>query len=119
MNTSTKNYYLSFGLTNADGDKYARGWYFIPAGHTKSISIGNRLSNEVYYLLMDEQGQIFESTSSNVNLPIDDARFFDSKTRKEGHELIQAAYCSFTPSNKKKTQHIFIADLPLIPKLTD
>jgi hypothetical protein len=107
-NNSLKNYYISYGITNSDGLQQARGWYFIPAGGLRTLSIGDRKKNEVFYLLMDEDGVVFESKNSIANFPTDRNKYFDSKLKNDEKEAPKSAYSSFIPSNKKKTQQFFI-----------
>lgn len=118
FNTSAKNYYVSYGITNVDGIQEARGWYYIPSGETRVFNIANRNTNEVYYLLMDDLGQVFESKTKSINIPTDRDKYFDSKQNKDGNGLLNFAYYSFMPSNKKKTQQFFITGSSL-PKISD
>ncbi|MFM7595038.1 MAG: C1 family peptidase [Flavobacteriales bacterium] len=118
LNTSAKNYYVSYGISNVDGTQEARGWYYIPSGETRVINIANRNTNEVYYLLMDDMGQVFESKTKSINIPTDRDKFFDSKQNKDGKGLLDFSYYSLLPSNKKKTQQLFITG-STIPKISD
>ena len=118
LNSSVKNYYVSYGMTNSDGIQEARGWYYIPSGESRKINIANRDKNEVYYLLMDEDGQVFESKINAVNIATDRDKYFDSKLKKDGKGYTDFSYFSFTPSNKKKTQQLFITGAS-VPKISD
>jgi len=69
-------------------------------------------------LLMDEDGQVFESKVNAVHIPTDREKYFDSKLKQEGNGYTDFAYFSFVPSNKKKTQQLFITG-SAFPKLSD
>jgi hypothetical protein len=107
-NNSSKSYYVSYGITNTDDVQQVRGWYYIPAGSSRELSIGNRKKNEVFYVLMNEEGEVFESKNSTANFPTDRDKYFDSKLKKDEKEAPNSAYFSFIPGNKKKTQQLFI-----------
>ena len=107
-NNSSKSYYVSYGITNTDDVQQVRGWYYIPAGSSRELSIGNRKKNEVFYVLMNEEGEVFESKNSTANFPTDRDKYFDSKQKKDEKEAPNSAYFSFIPGNKKKTQQLFI-----------
>jgi hypothetical protein len=70
---------VSYGITNTDDVQQVRGWYYIPAGSSRELSIGNRKKNEVFYVLMNEEGEVFESKNSTANFPTDRDKYFDSK----------------------------------------
>jgi hypothetical protein len=57
---------------------------------------------------MNEEGEVFESKNSTANFPTDRDKYFDSKLKKDERETSNSAYFSFIPSNKKKTQQLFI-----------
>lgn len=118
INNSTRNYYVSYGFANAEGTQEVRGWYYVPTDHSRFINIASRNKNEVYYLLMDEDGQVFESKVNAVHIPTDRDKYFDSKLKQEGNGYTDFAYFSFVPSNKKKTQQLFITG-SAVPKLSD
>jgi hypothetical protein len=105
-------------MTNSDGIQEARGWYYIPSGESRKINIANRGKNEVYYLLMDEDGQVFESKIKAVNIATDRDKYFDSMLKQDGKGYTDFSYFSFTPSNKKKTQQLFITGSS-VPKISD
>jgi len=107
-NNSSKSYYVSYGITNTDDVQQVRGWYYIPAGSSRELSIGNRKKNEVFYVLMNEEGEVFESKNSTANFPTERDKYFDSKPKKDEKEASNSAYFSFIPGNKKKTQQLFI-----------
>ena len=107
-NNSSKSYYVSYGITNSDDVQQVRGWYYIPAGSSRELSIGNRKKNEVFYVLMNEEGEVFESKNSTANFPTERDKYFDSKLKKDEKEAPKTAYFSFIPGNKKKTQQLFI-----------
>ena len=107
-NNSSNSYYVSYGITNSDDVQQVRGWYYIPAGSSRELSIGNRKKNEIFYVLMNEEGEVFESKNSTANFPTDRDKYFDSKQKKDEKEAPNSAYFSFIPGNKKKTQQLFI-----------
>lgn len=118
INSSVKNYYISYGFSNVEGIQVARGWYYIPSEQSRIMNIASRRENEVFFILMDDEGQVFESNINAVYFPIDRDKFFDSNQIKADNSFTDFAYFSVIPKNKRKTQQLFISG-NAVPKLSD
>ena len=78
-----------------------RGWYLIQSGQTRNISISNRLENEVFYMLMNEDGKLMESKSNKYQ--------FAAKLNASFHYVDESSdelygYNKINPINKRKNQ---------------
>jgi len=116
-NTSSKNFYVAIGMNMSKG-KHSKGWFFIQAGETRKISIQERSKNDVYYLLMDEQGKVFEQPSSSPSQKFDLSKnaYFDLASNDNVKDVEQKKFARITPSNKKRTQFLIITGA-LNPKI--
>jgi len=118
LNSTSENLYLSYGISTNEGDQQARGWFYIPSGSSRAISIAPRSSNDIYFVLMNEEGKVHHAEGKTIKMPSDNARFFDYKTKKEGKAPIETDYFSFSPKNKKRVQRITITGTQ-VPKISD
>ena len=118
LNSTSENLYLSYGISTNEGDQQARGWFYIPSGSSRAISIAPRSSNDIYFVLMNEEGKVHRAEGNTIKMPSDNARFFDYSTKKEGKVPVETDYFSFSPKNKKRVQRITLTGTQ-IPKISD
>jgi len=118
LNSTSENLYLSYGISTHTGEQQARGWFYIPSGSSRAISIAPRSSNDIYFVLMNEEGKVHRAEGNTIKMPSDNARFFDYSTKKEGKAPVETDYFSFSPKNKKRVQRITLTGAQ-IPKISD
>ncbi len=118
LNSTPENLYLSYGISTHTGEQQARGWFYIPSGSSRAISIAPRSSNDIYFVLMNEEGKVHRAEGNTIKMPSDNARFFDYTTKKEGKAPVETDYFSFSPKNKKRVQRITLTGTQ-IPKISD
>lgn len=118
LNSTPENLYLSYGISTRTGEQQTRGWFYIPSGSSRAISIAPRSSNDIYFVLMNEEGKVHRAEGNTIKMPSDNARFFDYSTKKEGKAPVETDYFSFSPKNKKRVQRITLT-LTQIPKISD
>lgn len=100
QNSSKKNVFACVGYKTQNGME-TRGWYLIQSGQTRNISISNRLENEVFYMLMNEDGKLMESKSNKYQ--------FAAKLNASFHYVDESSdelygYNKINPINKRKNQ---------------
>jgi len=113
-NYNKKNMYVCLGYETETGVK-TKGWYLIQAGQTRWIGVENRTSNEIYYMLMNENGNLFQAHSKIFQYPANPSRSFDYNNDQDAEVY---NYFKIEPLNKKKTQYCKISGLS-IPKLLE
>jgi C1A family cysteine protease len=113
-NYNKKNMYVCLGYETESGVK-TKGWYLIQAGQTRWIGVENRTSNEIYYMLMNENGNLFQAHSNNFQYPANPSRSFDYNNKQDADVY---NYFKIEPLNKKKTQYCKISGSS-IPKLLE
>jgi hypothetical protein len=113
-NYNKKNMYVCLGYETESGVK-TKGWYLIQAGQTRWIGVENRTSNEIYYMLMNENGNLFQAHSKNFQYPANPSRSFDYNNKQDADVY---NYFKIEPLNKKKTQYCKISGSS-IPKLLE
>lgn len=118
LNSTSENLYLSYGIITKTGEQQARGWFYIPSGSNRALSIAPRSSNDIYFVLMNEEGKIHRAEGKTIKMPSDNAKFFDYNTKKEGKAPAETDYFSFSPKNKKRVQRITLTGTQ-IPKISD
>jgi hypothetical protein len=106
--------YVCLGYETESGVK-TKGWYLIQAGQTRWIGVENRTSNEIYYMLMNENGNLFQAHSKNFQYPANPYRSFDYNNKQDADVY---NYFKIEPLNKKKTQYCKISGSS-IPKLLE
>jgi hypothetical protein len=106
-NTTSANLYLSLGYDTPQGIQ-TKGWFRIEAGLSRNIDVSQRSTNGVYYILMDEDGNVLEGKNKAKSLPLKKISFDLNANGEvsEGSENHQ--YASFFPSNKKQVQSLSI-----------
>lgn len=107
-NTTSANLYLSLGYDTPKGMQ-TKGWFRIEAGLSRNIDISQRSSNGIYYILMDEDGNVIEGKSKDKSLPLKKISF-DLNAKDELSEgSVNYQYSSLFPSNKKQIQSLSLS----------
>ena len=107
-NSSNKNLYLAVGL-KTDNGKRSKGWFFVQAGQTRNVSVKERNSNEVSYLIMNEEGKVFDNNNSSNKYPIKYNLSFDLLSTDQSKKYDSQGYKQFNPDNTKGTQIVIIS----------
>ena len=102
-NNSKNNIYVALGMNTPQG-KRSKGWFFVQSGETRKISVQERNTNEIYYLIMDEAGKVFEQSNSSQKFELTKNASFDLATNDKGKDVEQKKFASINPSNKKRSQ---------------
>jgi C1A family cysteine protease len=104
-NETAGNLYLALGYDTPKGIQ-TKGWFRIEAGLSRNIDISQRSSKGVYYILMDEEGNVLEGKSKDKSLPLKKISF-DLNEKDEGSEESSSyQYSEWLPSNKKTIQSV-------------
>lgn len=104
-NETAENLYLALGYDTPKGIQ-TKGWFRIEAGLSRNIDVSQRSTNGVYYILMDEDGNVLEGKNKVKSLPLKNISF-DLNARDEGSEgSSNYQYSEWLPSNKKTIQSI-------------
>ncbi len=114
-NNSNNNIYVALGMNTPQG-KRSKGWFFIQSGETKKLSVKERNTNEVYYLLMDETGKVFEQSNSTQKFQLTQDASFDFTSIDKVKHLEDKKFASINPSNKKSSQ-LFVITGTSNPKI--
>jgi len=114
-NNSKNNIYVALGMNTPQG-KRSKGWFFVQAGETKKISVQERNTNEIYYLLMDETGKVFEQSNSSQKFELTKNASFDLATNDKGQNVEEKKFAIINPSNKKRSQ-LFVITGTANPKI--
>ena len=114
-NNSKNNLYVALGMNTPQG-KRSKGWFFVQAGETKKISVQERNTNEIYYLLMDETGKVFEQSNSSQKFELTKNASFDLATNDRGQNIEEKKFAIINPSNKKRSQ-LFVITGTSNPKI--
>ena len=107
-NSSNKNLYLSVGL-KTDNGKRSKGWFFVQAGQTRNVSVKERNSNEVSYLIMNEEGKVFDNNNSSNKYPLEYNLSFDLLSTDQSKKYDSQGFKQFNPDNNKGTQIVIIS----------
>jgi len=107
-NSSNKNLYLAVGL-KTDNGKRSKGWFFVQAGQTRNISVKERNSNEVSYLIMNEEGKVFDNNNSSNKYPLEYNLSFDLLSTDQSKKYDSQGFKQFNPDNNKGTQIVIIS----------
>ena len=86
-----------------------KGWYRVEAGLTRTISVAKRTSNEVYFIVMDENGTIFESNKQNKKLPLKSISFDLNASEATNSGVVMRNFQLWNPANKKQMQSLKIS----------
>jgi hypothetical protein len=104
-NETTGNLYLALGYDTPKGLQ-TKGWFRIEAGLSRNIDISQRLSNGIYYILMDEDGNVLEGKNKVKSLPLKNISF-DLSVKNEGSEGSSSyLYSERLLSNKRTIQSV-------------
>ena len=108
QNNSGNNYYIAFGFQEKDVRK-AKGWYFIKDGQEKTIDISNRINNTIYYLLMDDKGNVIANKDNTTFFPSKSSTFFDLAVNENGEDIKSYSFFKFNPLNKKNVEYVYLS----------
>lgn len=108
MNETGKNVYVAVGFSAKNGIQ-TKGWYRVEAGLTRTISVAKRTSNEVYFIVMDENGTIFESNKQNKKLPLKSISFDLNASEATNSGVVMRNFQLWNPANKKQMQSLKIS----------
>ena len=114
-NNSKNNIYVALGMNTPQG-KRSKGWFFVKAGEKNKISVQERSTNEIYYLLMDETGKVFEQSNSSQKFELTKNASFDLATNEKGKDVEEKKFAIINPSNKKRSQ-LFVITGTANPKI--
>jgi hypothetical protein len=104
-NETNDNLYLALGYDTPKGLQ-TKGWFRIESGLTRNIDISQRLNNGIFYILMDEDGNVLEGKTKDKSLPLKKISF-DMYAKEVGsEETLNFQYSAWTPSNKKTIQSV-------------
>ena len=108
MNKTGKDVYVAVGFASVNSIQ-TKGWYRVEAGLTRTISVAKRTSNEVYFIVMDENGTIFESNKQNKKLPLKSISFDLNASEATNSGVVMRNFQLWNPANKKQMQSLKIS----------
>lgn len=104
-NETADNMYLALGYDTPKGIQ-TKGWFRIEAGLSRNVDISQRSTNGIYYILMDEDGNILEGKNNVKTMPLKKISF-DLYAKDVGsEETSNFQYTAWIPSNKKSVQTV-------------
>jgi uncharacterized membrane protein len=106
-NTTSANLYLSLAYYTPIRIQ-TKGWFRIEAGLSRNIDISQRLTNGVYYILMDEDGNVLEGKSKDKSLPLKKISFDLNANDESSDGSLRHQFTACIPSNKKQVQSLSI-----------
>lgn len=108
-NTSNRIVYLSYGLNTKNGPK-TKGWLMVKPSETLNLCIDERINNEVYFLAMNERGEVISNgKKSGKALPMCSNKAFETVGMKSEKEEM-AIYKTYHLSNTRRTASFEILD---------
>lgn len=120
-NETADNMYLALGYDTPKGIQ-TKGWFRIEAGLSRNVDISQRSTNGIYYILMDEDGNILEGKNNVKTMPLKKISF-DLYAKDVGsEETSNFQYTAWMPSNKSPfrrsnyTESIKSSDWMLVDK---
>jgi hypothetical protein len=106
-NETDGNLYLALGYDTPKGIQ-TKGWFRIEAGLSRNIDISQRSSNGIYYILMDEDGNVLEGKSKDKSLPLKKISFDLNANDESSDGSLRHQFTACIPSNKKQVQSLSI-----------